>query len=344
MVWWIIGALLYFIVPPLTIFGIHRIHREYRIDRPQQPTKKNGKKRKKVDPKKLPDPLRDRYRELLKFARKNKMHFKITKTKTIPVQTRVIFYGIWLVGFIVATVGFGLQMYLIGIVGLLLWYAYYFFGLLSSRRPVRTINRMMETMYGIARSNLRYEADQNYKTSKAITVTKWKDPVTPQEIEFELGTNLNEGVKEPFMLAFNLYFGQESAWVPSYDSDRGHNGWDFKNRKLNIYSVPPLPQSSDWKSWYVVNEAVSPQFFPIGECVEGGLELTDPETNETKHIMGFDLSGRQKSYAEKAGVRMSGKIVQAPQVLVAGRTGGGKAEDVNTPVAVFREDELTDVA
>lgn len=362
MVFYILGAVLYFILLPLTVFATHLIHKHVFITKPTT----RDKKRKKPD--EVPRPLRVRYKELMRFARRDKRDFAIAIPKSmrkninkkrkekaeqtedkalkekletpiaswiIPIQSVKIFYTIYGLGAIATIVGFGLQSFTITLIGALLWYTYFTFGLVNSLKPVRVINRKLDIMYGIAAASIKYESNLDHTNSKKIKVIRWSDPITPQMISFELGPNLTRNVQEPFMQAFNLYFGEESTWVPSYDQELEHKGWDFPNGILHIYSVPPLPQKAKWSTHYVNGEGISWSWFPLGLGVEGGVEQPNPETNEVENVIGIDVSGLQDGEGAKAGIRVHPSIVASPQILIAGRTGGGKAIDVNELVEVI---------
>lgn len=325
MTMYIIGALVYLCVLPAVVYGVHLLHKKLRITRPQQRAKKNVKVS-------LPTPLRTRYRELMKFARRDKREFAMKKLH-LPVQNRIILWAIFGIGLILTTVGFGLSQFGLVFIGIIFYYLYLIFGMSTSYRAVKTINTMIDRMYGVARISLHYGPEENHLTSNNITITKWRDVMTPEEITFKLGEGLSRTGEAPFMEAFNLYFGGESTWVPSYRD--GKNGWDYGKGRLDIYAVPPLPQQASFDAHYIEDPAVAWDTFPLGLTTENGIELENPKTKETEHVVAFSLSGLAIETARKAGATISETIQGAPQVLIAGRTGGGKAMAKDTKVLVL---------
>lgn len=173
--------------------------------------------------------------------------------------------------------------------------------------------------------------------SKEVKVVKWKeDLVNPELIEFSIPTSFDPLGCEAFMEQFNVYFGKEATWVA--DKTDGKNGWDFTKFKLSICQTAPLPSRADWSERYLNKEEFAWSFFPLGLGSENGVKIYNEENQREEFVLGFDLSGAQVKLAKKKGIQIGSDIVMAPQVLISGGTGGGKALDVDTPIAVIKKD------
>lgn len=160
------------------------------------------------------------------------------------------------------------------------------------------------------------------------------DLITPTKIQVNIPPLAKEENLKGFLEQLTERFGKTRDWIK--DTKTG-NGWDTSTHTLDVRMTPPIPSMALFHENYLFHEGISPSFFPLALSNDGGIEFPDPiNEGETVHLVGVDLDGDQPKYAEKAGLIME-PIASAPHVLVTGKTGGGKAIDVNTPVLAIRQ-------
>jgi len=160
------------------------------------------------------------------------------------------------------------------------------------------------------------------------------DLMTPTRIQVNIPPLAKEEHLKGFLEQLTERFGKTRDWIK--DTKTG-NGWDTSTHTLDVRMTPPIPSMALFHENYLFHEGISPSFFPLALSNNGGIEFPDPiNEGETVHLIGVDLDGDQEKYAEKAGLIME-PIASAPHVLVTGKTGGGKAIDVNTLVLAIRQ-------
>lgn len=160
------------------------------------------------------------------------------------------------------------------------------------------------------------------------------DLMTPTRIQVNIPPLAKEEHLKGFLEQLTERFGRTRDWIK--DTKTG-NGWDTSTHTLDVRMTPPIPSMALFHENYLFHEGISPTFFPLALSNDGGIEFPDPiNEGETVHLIGVDLDGDQPKYAEAAGLVME-PIASAPHVLVTGKTGGGKAIDVNTPVLAIRQ-------
>ena len=201
-------------------------------------------------------------------------------------------------------------------------------------------DKMYTSMYKIAQSTLGVEEELRGNIYEVVKVTKWApDGLTPLNIDFAVPPTFNAGGQQNFIELFNQNYGINNAWV-ARSVEKGVPGWDYENNVVHMYSVPPIPQIAPWHERYVLTEGIAWSFFPCGLGAENGVEMVNPETGKKEYVLGFDLSGEQKSVGEKAGLTVSPEITTSPMALVAGGTGSGKAIACDEPIAVIKNHDL----
>lgn len=175
---------------------------------------------------------------------------------------------------------------------------------------------------------------------------KWLGKVNPQtgtytyEYEFTIDSYDKGGY--PNKLTLKLPIGvsgdNEMAMLSAFSKELGAGrqweldpakGWDFINHNLHLVLLDPLPQKAPWSNEYIFNERISPYYFPLALSSKGGVVIHNNETNQDERVIGYDPVGEQWKLMGKLGIRETDiqppSMLNAPQVIGAGKTGGGKS-------------------
>lgn len=276
------------------------------------------------------------WREQFAFAVKDRRVMGKAKSDGTPPsgpQYRVASGLGWLAGFVMFMVGGATGVWQLLVSGFVVFMVTVGFALHSARQVTDARHKMLGTMAEISRAALGTKSGSD--PSQVVSVLEWADPLTPSVVRFTIPPTFNGEVGEGFFLRmFNQRFGQRTTWVPYPDPKTSRPGWDYEQECATFHSMPPLPTRAPWDAHYIEGPEVAWSFFPIALGVENGVEITNPETGEKEHVLGFDMAGAQGDMG-KQGVRMGPEIVTAPHVLIGGGTGGGKALAVDTPVLLL---------
>lgn len=154
------------------------------------------------------------------------------------------------------------------------------------------------------------------------------DDGKPSKIRLFLPVNFDPIGADKFLSEFSIQFGRNRPFeIDKLDKD--YPGWDTNTGVATIVLEKPLPTKASWEEWYITHPAVQWSFFPLGLGSKGGIPLTNPETGEEIHLIGYDVDGAQKSYCDKNGIPIGADIIASPHSLGAGVTGGGKSVSQN---------------
>jgi len=342
------ALILYVVGFPILTWALALIHRKVIVKRAEEKIL-----RKRLS-KKAPDPVGPKWWKRFRFTLgdKRQMIFALGKggkkkkeeqAQGPGLQRRWIWWILWFAGLAVAAISLTGEWRMI--FWSLLIYAFAFnFAVKSAHKVVKHQEYVVSRIYEIAQPKLGLPAQD--PAGSHVTIKGWRDYTKPEGVEIDVPTNFSDSGEESFLKQFNQVFGRESAWVPDSvppgkDADGnaipGRPGWDYEEGKVSLRAVPPLPGRADWEAHYVLSPAIAWSFFPIALGVENGTTVTHPTTGVKENILGFDLSGQQGKAAKAAGEVMSTSIAKSPMVFIGGGTGGGKAMDINTRVAVIRK-------
>lgn len=322
---YLIFAGVYLIGFHLVLFGVDQVHKWWFITRKLQ---KNPKA--EVGSRWL-----SRIHRLIMFTARDKRDLVIKETR---VKRAVLFWSLHSLGLILSVL-----TPLIGPVGIITGFALFVsstvFGVKSAKTLLEKRERVTRRLAEIAVKNLGHKQEAISNPSTAVKVTKWREMVFPDEIEFIVPTGFDQQGEAAFLRMVNQVFGQQTAFVSNDVKNNDGSitpGWDYEEGVARLKAVPPLPTIAPWKDHYVKDPAIAWSFFPLALGVEGGVELPNPETGEVEHVLGFDVSGLQRGQAEKMGYRVGDEITTSPMALVSGGTGGGKAQALTTNIRVRR--------
>lgn len=275
------------------------------VDRAAQKAAKN-----KDSSKNLPKPIWPIWSERLSFTWKDKRASKIGMTN------KTVFTLLILIGLFLAIAGVVLSNYTLIPIGYFTFFIAIMFGVHSAKDVLETRKKILKRMFEVGSAKGLLTQEHSANPAAVINVLEWGDYVKPRKVEYQVRTEFSSMGEEGFLQQFNQIFGNETAWVPSDDPEKGTPGWNYDEGKVTLHSVPPLPGRAAWDARYVDDPAIAWSFFPIALGVENGVELTNPETGEIENVLGFDLSGEQSGVAKKAGVKVSQTITTSPMCLV----------------------------
>ena len=342
------ALILYVVGFPILTWALALIHRKVIVKRAEEKIL-----RKRLS-KKAPDPVGPKWWKRFKFTLgdKRQMIFSVGKAAKKKkeeaaqgpgIQRRWIWWILWFAGLATAAVSLTGDWRMI-LWSLLVYTLAFNFAVKSSHKVVKHQEYVVSKMFEIAQPKLGLPIQE--APTAHVTVKSWRDYTKPEAVEINVPTNFSDSGEESFLKQFNQVFGRETAWVPDSvppgeDSEGnptpGRPGWDYEEGKVALRAVPPLPSMAKWEAHYVLSPAIAWSFFPIALGVENGTTVTHPVTGVKENVLGFDLSGQQGKAAEAAGEIMSTRIAKSPMVFIGGGTGGGKAMDLDTPVAVIRK-------
>lgn len=253
---------------------------------------------------------------------------KSDKRKTIGVPNKFMFLGIYLLGAIGVVISGISEAMGIVVILMLVPYIAWIFAVFTFRPIRKKRDELFERIYTLKRDRMglieRGNKDGSYNYDKEFTVMSWDDTyMFPKKIMLRIPTKFDELQIEAFMTQFNLYFGAGSKWAPDR-SDPTDPGWNFTEGRVTLVHTPPLPSRADWSEEFLLHDEIAWSYFPMALGSENGVKITTSDGKE-KYVLGFDLGGEQPKLAKKTGGQIGEEVVLAPQVLIAGGTGGGKA-------------------
>lgn len=271
---------------------------------------------------------------------RKRTEFTMRDPRTEPIPYRIVFIGIYILGGIVAILGGFLGKF---IFLLLAWgisaggmaYSY-----ITADPIVTERDKVIERMVSLKQSKMGLMSDN--KTSpdpnQELRVIEWNDNlIAPKRLHLYMPTTFDNLQITGFLESFNLIFGSNGRWIENLN-DEEYQGFDFNAGVASLRTSAPLPQRADWHERYLLNERIHWSFFPLAIGSENGVPVINEETGKQEHILGFAVNSGQNKLASKQGFKIGAEIVAAPQILIAGGTGGGKSLSVDTLVVTVTDD------
>lgn len=322
----LLSLTLYIILAPLIITAIPFLIKKTIESRRKKTTRASMKKNEEIRP-----TLVSKIKKHISFIFTNKTTLMIKNNDT-GVDNKIIFLGIYIIGFIITVILFNINMVLLGIITLLLFpYTAFAYGYISVKKIIEEREKKIKRLCEIAQKKLGYNDISNPST--ILKVTEWNDLVMPEKITFYVPTGFDSSGEEGFLRLLNQIFGRNQTWVP----DINVGGWDYEKGEAHFIVMPPLPTMAPWKEEYAIGPEIAESFFPVALGVEGGIELTDKETGEKIRLLGYDVAGETKDKAKEFGYNADASLMSAsPQILVGGSTGSGKSISLKESVLAYK--------
>lgn len=171
---------------------------------------------------------------------------------------------------------------------------------------------------------LVYNKTTLYTYETELKVLEWDEEERPTRIRLFLPVGYNPMRQDDFLDKMSTAFGRGRPWEVDND-DKEFPGWNTDILIATLALQKPLPNIAMWHEKWLLNDSVQWSFFPLGIGSKGGIPFTDPETGEEVRLVGYSVDKDQKDWASKNGIYAGGDLEEAPHVLGAGVTGGGKS-------------------
>lgn len=278
-------------------------------------------------------------REALSFI------FKMDTRKSYNIPNKAIVGNVYLVGFILSIVSAFSGTVVLLFVSLLFPFitvgiARIIFSPIKKEREIvlDKIHSLKRDRMGLKEKGKGADFSLTPKNSEFEVLAWDTDFVSPTKLRLFLPTNFDPISEGAFLEQFNVYLSKGSAkWAPDR-TDPKDRGWNYGAGHVTLMRMPPLPLRAPWNERYLLNDNIAWSYFPLALGVENGVKITNEETGQDEYVLGFDVAGDQR---KKKGVQVGEEVVMAPQVLIAGSTGGGKSLSVDTivPTVVDKDEE-----
>ena len=280
-------------------------------------------------------------REGLNEKISKRIKFTLKDPRNSPIPFRLIFVLIYITGAIVAGIGGALGKFSILMIALLIQYVDVIFAYGSANEIVTERDTVLRRMVELKSSKMKLVNKGKgiiTRPSDEFKILKWSDDlVHPEKMHIYMPTDFDLLSINQFLESWNLVFGSEGQWIAD-KSDKQYGGFDFNAGVASLRVSPKLPQRADWHTRYLDPEHIHWGFFPLAIGSENGVPIYNEEIDATEHVLGFAVNSGQNKLSAKNDVVIGAEITSAPQVLIAGGTGGGKALASDTKVKVLVSD------
>lgn len=257
------------------------------------------------------------------------------------ISNRVIILSVYILGSLVATLAYFIESYALLLIASFLFpiiaviYSYSSTKAILKKRK-ETLERMAvlkgERMGNVSQVNKYSPPNVN----EEIRVLEWSDDyLFPMKMHLYMPTRFDKLRVGDFLTYFNELFNSYGNWVAN-TNDKENPGFDFNSGIASLAVTPKLPTRADWSDRFLNSDEFAWSFFPLGFSSENGVVSVNPTTGAKEHVIGFDLQNNQAKLSKKNGTPVGPEMVAAPQVLIAGATGGGKALALDTEIVVIK--------
>ena len=323
----IFAVIMYFAIPP-TIMALGKVFKD------RMKFAIYGRQRSRTA-------LAQKQNEGLNRKIKKRLNFSIRDPRQKPIPYRLIFLGIYFTGAIVAGLSAFFGGFKLFLLSILFAYGAVIFSYVTTNKIITERDVTLERMLELKLTKMRSASGSKDRSSllnidEELKVIEWdKDLVTPVKMHLYMPTSFDSLEVAGFLESFNLVFNSAGQWVANTD-DEHYKGFDFNAGVASIRVSPKLPERADWHIRYLESPEVHWSFFPLAIGSENGVPILNEETGKIEHVLGFAVNSGQEKLSRKRGTRIGNEMTSAPQILIAGGTGGGKALDSNTKVVVKR--------
>lgn len=164
-----------------------------------------------------------------------------------------------------------------------------------------------------------------YTYTYEFTIDGYDDSGYPNKMTLNLPIGVDNSNELAVTSKFSTQLGQGRPW--EIDDSEGP-AWDMAAHQLHLALLDPLPETAMWSEEYIFNEAIDPYYFPLGIGSKGGVVIENSKTGKKERVVGYDPHGGQWKLMKKLGLaspRQPASMINSPQVIGAGKTGGGKS-------------------
>lgn len=271
-----------------------------------------------------------------------RIQFTIRDPRTKPIPFKLISILMYVFGMLIAMFGGYSENWRLLSISIFVAYATLIFSIITANKIVVEREQVLKRMLELKGSRMRFvnrDKGSVPTVNSEFKVTEWGEDLThPEKMYLYMPTDFDILEVDNFMESFNLVFGGNGQWIAD-DTDEKYGGFDFNAGVAAIRVSPRLPQIAMWHERYLNPEYIHWSYFPLALGSENGVPIYNEEEDIYERVIGFAVNSGQEKLSKKNGVNIGNEITAAPQILIAGGTGGGKSLDSNTKITTLSCDE-----
>lgn len=267
-----------------------------------------------------------------------RVKFTLKDPRNNPIPFRLVFFLIYGSGAGLAIFGGFVGKFNILLTAIFLAYVAVIFSAITSKKIVKERDQVIKRMMELKGSKMRFVNSEKGAVPTPDTemrVLGWSEDLTaPIKMELYMPTGFDILEVDKFLESFNLVFNSNGQWIADEESE--YQGFNFNAGVAAIKVSPKLPQIANWHERYLNEKDIHWSYFPLALGSENGVPVYNEELEITERVLGFAVNGGQEKLSKKNGVQIGPEITSAPQVLIAGGTGGGKSLSTQTKIEVIK--------
>lgn len=266
-----------------------------------------------------------------------RIQFTMHDPRNEPIPFKLVFIFIYLIGMGVSIYAGFADNWKLLLLSIMIAYISVIFSCVTANKIVTERDKVIKRMLELKGSKMRFvnkEKGAMVTPETEFKILKWsEDLVNPEKMYLFMPTDFDTLEVDQFLESFNLVFGGNGQWIAD-DTDKQYHGFDFNAGIAAIRVSPKLPSIAKWHERYIDPKNVHWSYFPLALGSENGVPVYNEELDITEHVLGFAVNSGQEKLSKKNGVEIGPEITSAPQILIAGGTGGGKSLQSTTVVNV----------
>ena len=271
-----------------------------------------------------------------------RIRFTMKDPRNTPIPFRLVFLIIYIIGAVVAAVAGFNESGKLFFTSILIAYGAIVFAFVSANGIVTERDKVLARMVELKGSKMKLINKGKGKIAtpeSEFRILEWhEDLINPVKMHLYMPTDFDILSVDSFLESFNLIFGINGQWI-SDSNDKEYGGFDFSAGVAAIRVSGKLPAIAMWHERYLNHEDIHWSYFPLALGSENGVPVYNEELGKTEHVLGFAVNSGQEKLSKKNGVHIGSEITAAPQILIAGGTGGGKALSSDTKVRILKREE-----
>lgn len=266
-----------------------------------------------------------------------RIKFTMADPRKEPIPFKLIFIFIYLIGAGISLYGGISDNWMALIIAMGVAYIAMIFSCATANKIVAERDKVTSRMLELKGSKMRFvnkERNAIVTPETEFKILSWsEDLVHPEKMYLYMPTDFDILEVDRFLESFNLVFGGNGQWIAD-DTNKEYGGFDFNAGVAAIRVSPKLPNIAMWHERYLDPKDIHWSYFPLALGSENGVPVYNEDLGITEHVLGFAVNSGQEKLSKKNGVVLGPEITAAPQVLIAGGTGGGKSLVSTTVVKV----------
>lgn len=269
-----------------------------------------------------------------------RIKFTMSDPRKTPIPFKIVFIAIHFVGAGLAGFAGFADIWPLFFFSYIIYLVAVIFSIATANGIVKRRDVVIERMLEKKREQIKLmdrEAVDAGLYQTEFNILGWHDDlVNPSSLHIYLPTSFTPEQIDDFLYSFNTLFGENGSWIANMD-DEQYQGFDFSAGVASIKTTEKLPTIAMWDEKYLDPTQIHWGYFPLALGSENGVPLENKETGEIEHVLGFSVNSGQEKLSKNNGVNIGAEITSAPQILIAGGTGGGKSLNSRSKVVVISE-------